>query len=75
MAIFTNNSKNNSTHNNQSLNSVSWKRRIRHGIEPTIEGMADLTFEDPMLWEDDEAIKDKRFNELTNQTWTNQSPS
>ena len=35
--------------------------------------MADFTFEDAPFIEDDEKIKDKTFDELVDQVWTNET--
>ncbi len=46
-------------------------KQFRHGKEPTMAELADLTFND--IYNDGEAIKDKTFEDLQNAVWSTQS--
>ena len=49
---------------------ATWKNAQRHGNEPRIKDIENLTFNDPLFDGDPEAIKDKTFEELQDQAWT-----
>ena len=72
MATYIDQTRASATWTNQSENSASLTNQLRHGTEPTINDMADLTFEDP-LYKGGAAIKDLTFSELAGQTWTSQN--
>lgn len=52
-------------------NSGNMSKLFRHGKEPTMGELADLTFND--TYNDGEALKDKTFEELQDATWSIQS--
>lgn len=55
---------------NQSRNVATFKGVIRHGTDPRILDMEDLTFED-VLFADGTLVKNATFAQLQNQVWAN----
>lgn len=55
---------------NQSRNIATFKGIIRHGTDPRILDIQDLTFND-VLFEDGTQLKDATFAQLVDQVWTN----
>ena len=75
MTTFVNNTPNSSTFTPDSKNSATWSQNMRHGKDLGLDALADKTFTDTIFTDDNTQLKDFTFNQLSDQSWTNQTPS
>lgn len=52
---------------------ATWNNELRHGQNSRLKELENYTFEDAPFIEDPEKIKDKTFDELVDQVWTNET--
>ena len=69
MADFTNDTKNSSTLSGAAKNSATFKNSLSHGRNTKLEALKDFTFTAAPYYEDEVAVKDKKFTDLVDATW------
>ena len=72
MTTFTNTSNNSSSATNESKNSASFSKFLRHGKEPLVSDLENYTFQS-VVFMDGTVLENVTFEQLGNIVWSNVS--